>query len=100
MGKINPAINFDLRAASCSPCGARKIAKSIDRENYRLLERRNVECRGKMRQMMFDTVYVAAKALAGERLRQQIIDPAACQAVFEPSYNEPEMGSLFDQICE
>ena len=53
-------------APADAPGRAGEIAEAVDRDDDRLLERRNVEGRGQMREMMLDPMHLAMKALARE----------------------------------
>ena len=77
-----------------------EIAEAVDRDDDRLLERRNMKGRGKMRQMMLDLMHLAAKALAGKVRCQQIRDALARAPVLEPVEHEPEVRALRHQIGE
>src|SRR5438552_18252032 len=61
--EMHPALDADLRPATDPPGGAGKVAQTIDRNDNRLVEGRDVECRGQMREMMLDRVEPAAKPL-------------------------------------
>src|SRR6266496_2614579 len=83
MRKIHPSINRDVFALAEAPGGAREVPEPVDRYDDSLFEWRNVEGRGKMRQMMFDLVHLATEMLAGKARCQQIRDALACAPVLE-----------------
>ena len=69
--EIDPPFDRNLSALADAPRGAREVAKTIDRHDDRLLERRNVERRRQMREMMLDRVHFTLETLAGKACRQQ-----------------------------
>ena len=64
-----------------APGGAGEIAEAVDRNDNRVRERRDVECRGQMREMVLDVANFAAKPLSGQRLGKQLDDVLSRRAV-------------------
>ena len=67
MRERHPAIQAQRRTASDAPGGGGEIAEAVDRNRHRLFERRHVEGRGHVRQVMLDAVEFTAEHLARKR---------------------------------
>jgi hypothetical protein len=44
--EVHATLDPDVAASSYAPRGAREVAETIDRDDHRLIEGRNVECGG------------------------------------------------------
>ena len=88
---IRPATSMSFPRPN--PGRAGKIAETIDRDDHRLLERRDVERRGQMGQMVLDIVKCGAKAVAGKCLREE---PGKLAAACDGAADAPAPGSHWE----
>ena len=94
MREIHASVDGDGLASADPPRSAGEVAEAVDRDDDGFGERRNMEGRGKMREMMLDPVHLAMKALSREARCQQLLDAPARSPVPEPVENEREVGTV------
>ena len=86
--KEDSVFDRDIGARTDAPGGTCEVAKTVDRDNRSLSERRYMEGGNQMRLVMFDGVPVAAKVLARKRGLQKFNGVTALAAIAKPSCNK------------
>ena len=76
MRKVHAPVDFDVASAAHAPSCASEIAKAIDGDHHGFIERRDVERRGEMGEMMLDMVQLAAKVCPGSFQPRVLAVPA------------------------
>ena len=100
MREIDAAVDTDVAALARSPGGAGEIAEAVDRDDHRLVERRDVKGRGEMREVMLDVMHLAAKLLAGKALLQKLGDALTRAPVLEAVEHQSETRALHEDVAK
>ncbi len=100
MREIDAAIDPDGGALPDTPGGAGEIAKTVDRDDDRLLEGRDVEGGGEVGEMVLDLVKFRANGLARERHDEQGEKRIAGEPVAHALAHERDAGRRADDVGE
>ena len=100
MREIDPAMSRDFASRRRPPGRAREIAESIDRNNGRLIEGADVECRGKMRQMMLYLWNSARTVWPGKACSSRTGSPARARRLRIRLSTKVDVGALGQEIAD
>ena len=98
--EIYPTLDRDVAFPTDTPCRAGEITETVDRDDSRFLERRNVKGRRQMREMVLDIVDRAAKAVSGECLGEELGNLLPLTSVSETAEHEADFRRTGRQICD
>ena len=76
MREVDLVLDLDLRAAADAPGRAGEVAEAVHRDDDRLVERRDVEGRRQVRQVVLDLMHLAAKRSPGKAAARCSATPA------------------------
>ena len=85
MWKVYATIRRDVVSCRDPPSCTREVTETIDRNYGRLIKWADVECRGEVREMMFNWMDRRADSFAGERLLKKCGDPRPRTPITQPS---------------
>src|SRR5690242_1951809 len=100
MRKGDAAGEIDPPTRARAPGGTGKIAKAVDRDGYRLVERRDMEGRGQVRKMMFNALDRAGKGIGRKRAGDQLGEAGAGAAVAQAAGDQAEPGARGQEKAE
>ena len=99
MWKVYATIRRDVVSCRDPPSCTREVAETIDRNYGRLIKWANVECRGEVREMMFNWMDRRADSFAGERLLKKCGDPRPRTPITEPSEHQIDVRALREKVA-
>src|SRR5262245_9122962 len=97
VGEVDPFGDPYVVAASNAPGGAGEVAEAVERYRHRLVEGRDVERGGEVRQMVLDRVARALEALTRESLFQELCGACPFLAVRQPVQHDSHSRPLANQ---
>src|SRR5712691_3416969 len=100
MGEMHPALDSELAPPPYRPGRAREITEAVDRHHGRFLERRYIEDRREMRQVVLDVVECAAKTLARKGLAEKVRNALPLAPVAQPLAQQGDTGRMDEQMAD
>src|SRR5262249_24481290 len=100
MRKRHAAADIDVAAAPQPPGRGGEIARPVDRNANRFLERRHQERRSHMREVMLDMVELAAKTAARKAARDLLAERGPALAVTETVDDKTPVRTLAQRKCK
>ena len=98
MWKVYATIRRDVVSCRDPPSCTREVTETIDRNYGRLIKWTDVECRGEVREMMFNWMDRRADSFAGERLVKKCGDPRPRTPITQPSEHQIDVRSLRNEV--
>src|SRR5437764_8501941 len=100
MRKVDPPRDLDFAPLTDTPHRAGKVAEAVDRDNDCFFKRRDMECRGEMREMVLDIVECSAKAVTRKGLGEQLGNLLPPAAVPEAREHQVHFGRVAEKIAD
>jgi len=98
MWKVYATIRRDVVSCRDPPSCTREVTETIDRNYGRLIKWADVECRGEVREMMFNWMDRRADSFAGERLLKKFGDARPRTPITQPSEHQIDVRSLRNEV--
>src|SRR5687767_11597165 len=100
MREKDSAVDRNFGSRCLAPSRARKVAKPVDRNHCGAFERRNMECRGEVCEMMFYAVEFRPDGLARVGLLQQNGNSRACSAIAQTAEHQIEVRAPDQKVAD
>src|SRR5262249_2734122 len=99
MWKVYATIRRDVVSCRDPPSCTREVTETIDRNYGRLIKWADVECRGEVREMMFNWMDRRADSFAGERMLKKCRDPRPSTQNPPQSVNQTDVRSFGEKVA-